>query len=215
MRRIKYALVLLVILMLINIILVSRVEAKLMERISTVENSVAYLDKAVEELKGQSVDNSLGVMINENKIEELQKDKPEPTPIPTPEPTPEPTPKPTATPKKESSKASAPKVQSTKETGSGWVSLGKHRLTAYCPCAKCCGRQTGITASGAKAVQGVTIGVDPKKIPYGTKVKINGHIYIAQDCGSGVSGKAIDIFFNSHSDAVRFGMQYAEVFVRG
>lgn len=84
-------------------------------------------------------------------------------------------------------------------------------VTAYCPCAKCCGvwaehRDNGVvrTSTGDEAVQGITVAVDPKVIPYGAHVLVNGHEYIAQDCG-GFSGNVIDLYFNEHIDAVIFG----------
>lgn len=92
-------------------------------------------------------------------------------------------------------------------------SLGRFRLTAYCACSRCCGKSDGITASGTKAKQGRTIAVDPKQIPYGTKVVINGHTYVAEDCGGGIGKNCIDVFFNSHKEALNFGVQYAEVYV--
>lgn len=95
---------------------------------------------------------------------------------------------------------------------SNTVSLGRFKLTAYCACKKCCGKSDGITATGTIAKQGRTIAVDPKKIPYGTKVIINGKTYVAEDCGGSIKGNRIDIFFNSHQAALEFGIQYAEVF---
>ena len=92
-------------------------------------------------------------------------------------------------------------------------SLGRFKLTAYCPCEECCGKSNGITASGTKAEAGRTIAVDPSVIPYGTKVEINGKEYVAEDTGSGVGKKHIDIFMDSHEDAVAFGVQYAEVYI--
>lgn len=92
-------------------------------------------------------------------------------------------------------------------------SLGRFKLTAYCACSKCCGKSDGITASGTKAKQGRTIAVDPKQIPYGTKVVINGHTYVAEDCGGSIKQNRIDVFFDSHKEALNFGVQYAEVFV--
>lgn len=92
------------------------------------------------------------------------------------------------------------------------TSLGKFKLTAYCPCEKCCGVNTGITATGTKATEGRTIGVDPKVIPYGSKVLINGKEYIAEDTGD-IHGKHIDIFFENHDDAIAFGVQHEEVFL--
>lgn len=80
-------------------------------------------------------------------------------------------------------------------------------ITAYCPCEKCCGKTNGITASGTKAKQGRTVAVDPRYIPYGTKIIIDGQTYIAEDCGCAVKGDKIDIYFDSHSEAVSFGKQ--------
>lgn len=94
-------------------------------------------------------------------------------------------------------------------------SIGSYTLTAYCSCSKCCGKNDCITASGAKATQGITIAVDPNVIPYGTEVIINGHTYIAQDCGGAIKGKRIDIYFDSHYEALQFGKQTAEVYVKG
>lgn len=79
--------------------------------------------------------------------------------------------------------------------------------TAYCPCAQCCGKTDGITATGTQATAGRTIAVDPAVIPYGTEVIINGHTYIAEDCGGAINGRDIDIFFNTHEEAVQFGRQ--------
>ena len=95
-------------------------------------------------------------------------------------------------------------------------SLGIYKLTAYCACSRCCGKCDGITATGTKATAGRTIAVDPSKIPYGTEVIINGHnpTYIAEDCGGAINGNKIDIFFDSHIEALKFGIQYAEVFVK-
>ena len=94
------------------------------------------------------------------------------------------------------------------------VSLGEFKLTAYCPCENCTSDGDGITASGTVATQGRTVAVDPSIIPYGTVLIINGHEYIAEDSGGKwIQGKEIDIFFDSHQEALEFGVQYAEVFV--
>ena len=91
--------------------------------------------------------------------------------------------------------------------------LGEFKLTAYCACSKCCGKSDGITATGTKVTQGRTIAVDPSKIPYGTEVIINGHTYIAEDCGGAIKGNRIDIYFDSHSEALEFGVQYSDVYI--
>lgn len=95
-----------------------------------------------------------------------------------------------------------------KERGSSRKKAETYTLTAYCPCAICCGKCDRITASGTVATQGRTIAVDPNVIPYGTKVHIEGlGTYVAEDCGSGVQGKRIDVFFDSHEEALEFGVQ--------
>lgn len=85
--------------------------------------------------------------------------------------------------------------------------------TAYCPCVKCCGKSDGITASGVKAVEGVTIAADTRVFPIGTKIDINGHIYTVQDTGGAIKGNRIDIYFNSHAEALKFGRQTIKVHV--
>lgn len=92
-------------------------------------------------------------------------------------------------------------------------SLGMFRITAYCPCVKCCNKNDGITATGTKATQGRTIAVDPDVIPYGSTVYIDGNAYIAEDCGGAIDGNRIDVFFDTHEDALIYGVQYHEVFV--
>ena len=80
-------------------------------------------------------------------------------------------------------------------------------LTAYCPCVKCCGKSDGITASGTQATAGRTVAVDTRLIPYGTEISIDGKTYIAEDCGGKIKGYTIDVFFDSHEEALNFGRQ--------
>ena len=100
------------------------------------------------------------------------------------------------------------------------VSLGNFKLTAYCSCSLCCGkwaynRPNGIVygAIGEELKEGYSIAVDPSVIPYKTEVVINGRTYKAQDCGGGIKGNEVDIYFENHDDALEFGVQYAEVFL--
>lgn len=80
-------------------------------------------------------------------------------------------------------------------------------LTAYCGCEKCCGKSDRITATGAYAVEGVTIAVDPAVIPYGSLVDIEGiGTFVAEDCGGAIKGNKIDIYFERHEDALKFGI---------
>jgi 3D (Asp-Asp-Asp) domain-containing protein len=109
------------------------------------------------------------------------------------------------------------------------------RLTAYCPCHDCCHYKKADgtwncggegsekckelvanpkTSRGVRATAGRTVAVDPSVIPYGSEVVIYGHTYIAEDCGGAVNGYEVDIFFNSHQEALDFGVQYAKVEVK-
>lgn len=107
--------------------------------------------------------------------------------------------------------------------------LGEFVLTAYCPCAECCG-EYGIsrpldengdpiiyTASGARAEAGNTIAVDPDVIPYGSKViiDINGEkrIFTAQDTGGAIRENSIDVYFDTHEDAWDFGYKHGNIFL--
>ncbi|CDD64934.1 nlpC/P60 family protein [Firmicutes bacterium CAG:882] len=93
---------------------------------------------------------------------------------------------------------------STKEISDEWQSF---TITAYCGCEKCCGKNDRITATGAYAIEGVTIAVDPAVIPYGSLVDIEGiGTFIAEDCGGAIKGNKIDIYFERHEDALRFGV---------
>lgn len=94
-----------------------------------------------------------------------------------------------------------------------WHYLDDVTLTAYCPCETCCGvwaldRPGGIvyTASGAEAQAGQTIAVDPDVIPLGAWVEIDGNLYHAEDTGD-FSGAVVDLYFDSHEDALQFGRQ--------
>ena len=83
--------------------------------------------------------------------------------------------------------------------------LGKYKLTAYCGCRKCSGGYGNKTATGRRAKQGRTIAVDKRKIKLGSKVKIKGKTYVAEDVGGGVKGKHIDVYFKSHKKVKQFG----------
>ena len=91
--------------------------------------------------------------------------------------------------------------------------------TAYCPCEICCGkwalnRPDGIvyTASGAIAEEGVTIAADWSVYSPGTILYIEGiGERTVQDRGGAISGQKIDVFFNNHEDALRFGRQEVRI----
>ncbi len=85
-------------------------------------------------------------------------------------------------------------------------------VTAYCGCSRCCGKSTGITASGNRAIQGVTVAA-PSKFAFGTKLNIGGNIYTVQDRGGAIKGNRIDIYFSSHAAALAWGRRTLPVSV--
>ena len=106
-----------------------------------------------------------------------------------------------------------------REQAEGYEALGAYQyigectITAYCPCAVCCGRWAdGVTASGLPAGPGI-VAVDPDVIPLGSTVIIDGQKYLAADTGSGVEGLHIDIFLASHEETVAHGVRTADVWV--
>lgn len=95
--------------------------------------------------------------------------------------------------------------------------------TAYCTCPKCCGIWSAdhesrigtdyvqTTYSGTIPEEGRTIAVDPDVIPLGSRVVADGREYIAEDIGGAIKGDRIDIYFESHEDALAFGSQMLTV----
>ena len=86
--------------------------------------------------------------------------------------------------------------------------LGNFRLTGYCNCAQCCGTAGNATASGTTPVAGHTVAM--AGVPFGTQLLINGTVYTVEDLGTPYGH--VDIFFDSHEDALNFGSQYADVY---
>lgn len=87
--------------------------------------------------------------------------------------------------------------------------LGEFTITYYCACVKCCGKTDGITASGAVVREGVTVAVDPKVIPLGTYLYIDGIGYrVAQDVGGAIQGNRIDVYMKDHNAALICGVEY-------
>ena len=72
----------------------------------------------------------------------------------------------------------------------------------------------GYTRTGTHTRWGV-VAVDPTVIPLGSKLMVEGfaEIFTAEDTGSGVKGKWVDIWFPSYEEAHRFGLQYRRVTV--
>ncbi|WP_257219488.1 3D domain-containing protein [Paenibacillus sp. LK1] len=64
----------------------------------------------------------------------------------------------------------------------------------------------GITASGAKTEEGVTIAADWRVLPKGTRVYIDGvGERTVLDKGGAIKGQKIDVYFESEEEALEFG----------
>jgi 3D (Asp-Asp-Asp) domain-containing protein len=88
--------------------------------------------------------------------------------------------------------------------------LGHFRMTAYTRYAKSSGR----TASGTRPDHQRTVAVDPRVIPLGTKIEIEGiGIRIAEDTGRLIKGKKLDIFLPSVHACSRFGVRSRKVYI--
>ncbi len=109
-------------------------------------------------------------------------------------------------------------------------------VTAYCACGKCCAwkrsiwscwlvpvhssgpfkgkrKKVGITADGTRAKKGV-IAADISKYPYGTRMYVPGYGWgVVHDRGREIKGNHIDVFFEDHDDALRWGKQNLTVTV--
>lgn len=95
--------------------------------------------------------------------------------------------------------------------GSSSSSVKVYKVTAYCSCSKCCGSHAnGYTSSGTKATAGRTVAA-PSNLAYGTKLNINGKTYVVEDRGGAIKGNRIDIYVNSHSEALAWGVKYLPV----
>jgi 3D (Asp-Asp-Asp) domain-containing protein len=86
------------------------------------------------------------------------------------------------------------------------------RVTAYCPCAVCCGPNAcGLTASGRPAI-GQLVAVDPRVIPLGAMLHIPGHGWqLAADTGRLIKGNRVDLLCASHDEARQFGVRWMPV----
>lgn len=91
-----------------------------------------------------------------------------------------------------------------------WEYSATMTITHYCNCARCCGKWAGgPTASGVMPTAGRTVAVDKFVIPLGSEVCIDGTVYIAEDAG--VSGYHVDVYCDSHQEALERGMYKTEV----
>ena len=118
----------------------------------------------------------------------------------------------------------APVLTAQEPQGQEPESLGEFWVSAYCPCPACCGIWsaqhpsrigTGYiqrTISGTIPKAGRTVGVDPAVIPLGTHILVDGQEYVAEDAGAS-QGNVVEIYFDSHEEALAWPMGKREVYL--
>ncbi len=86
--------------------------------------------------------------------------------------------------------------------------------TAYSPDAQSCGEfADGKTCIGLRAGYGIAA-VDRSVIPLGTRLYIPGYGYaLAGDVGGAIRGNRIDLCFNTHEEAIRYGRRTVQVHI--
>ena len=96
------------------------------------------------------------------------------------------------------------------------IYLGVFDSSAYCGenyYHTCNNGNSNSTATGTVPTAGRTIAVDPKVIPLGATVIIGGNEYIAEDTGGAIKGKKVDIFFDTHVEAIQYGRRKVDVYI--
>lgn len=91
--------------------------------------------------------------------------------------------------------------------------LGDWIATGYCPAECCCGSWAwGATASGAMPTANHTVACN--SLPFGTQLMIDGIVYTVEDTGWSPYGDAwVDIFFDTHSEALAWGERTVSVYL--
>lgn len=97
------------------------------------------------------------------------------------------------------------------ETGVQGDYLGEYVASGYCNCSRCSGGHN-LTYSGTTPKSRHTIAADTSVFPIGTKIMIDNVIYTVEDIGGGVTDNRLDIFFDSHQEALDFGLKKVKVY---
>ena len=106
-------------------------------------------------------------------------------------------------------------TRATAEQAGEWQTV-RMRVTAYCPCPKCCGEYSdGITACGHKIQPGDVFVAAGIKYLFGTEMSIPGYNHAKPvkvlDRGGAIRGNRLDVFFHSHQEALKWGVKYLDI----
>ncbi len=89
------------------------------------------------------------------------------------------------------------------------------KATGYCACSICCGEYaSGYTADGSLATAGHTIAA-PSTYSFGTQLYLPyfDRVFEVEDRGGAIQGNRIDVYFDTHEEALRFGVRTFEVYI--
>ena len=96
--------------------------------------------------------------------------------------------------------------------------LGRYYITAYCNCSRCCTYPDQATASGIyphyseDKYTPTTCAIDPRLHSFNSLFLIDDKLYIAEDTGSAVKNKHIDLYFDNHSLVSSYGSHYENIY---
>jgi 3D (Asp-Asp-Asp) domain-containing protein len=164
---------------------IKRMETSYQKEVSTLKNRAVELEKKATELQRK---------INQQKVSQ-QRAKQSTTQ--------------TATQPKVAAVSQRVVSRATSSSSSKTITVSATAYTAFC------NGCSGITATGInlRANPGLkVIAVDPRVIPLGSKVHVEGYGYaIAGDTGGAIKGNKIDLFMPSRSNALNFGRKTVSV----
>lgn len=117
-----------------------------------------------------------------------------------------------APPKSETDESLDSDEDDTEPAEEAMVSCGIFDITGYCGCEICTGSNE-MTYSGTVPKADHTIAADLSVFPLGTRLKIGDCIYTVEDTGTSIKDNKIDIFYDTHEEAVESGRYSMEVFL--
>jgi 3D (Asp-Asp-Asp) domain-containing protein len=108
-----------------------------------------------------------------------------------------------------------PSPKMSQDSPNEWSTV-RMRVTAYCPCSKCCGQYAdGMTACGHVIQPGDTFVAADKRYAFGTKMIVpgydSGRAVKVLDRGGAIKGNRVDVFFPSHQEALEWGVKDLDI----